>query len=60
MNDAGGLNLKIAFSDEPAGTYRIYEYRWESDDSYTLMSRQYQTDGRATGNWYGGTFVRVD
>ena len=60
MNDAGGLNLKIAFSDEPAGTYRIYEYRWESDDSYMLMSRQYQADGRATGNWYGGTFVRVD
>ncbi|MEL7108867.1 MAG: hypothetical protein AAGL99_06335 [Pseudomonadota bacterium] len=60
MDEADGLTLKIMFSDEPEGTYRIYEYRWQSEDSYTLMSRQYNANGNATGNWYGGTFVRVD
>ena len=52
------LQLKIAFSDEPDGTYRIYEYAWVSDDEYELMSRQYSADGTPTGNWYGGSFVR--
>ncbi|MEL6825409.1 MAG: alpha/beta hydrolase-fold protein [Pseudomonadota bacterium] len=52
------LQLKISFSDEPEGTYRIYEYAWVSDDEYELMSRQYSADGTATGNWYGGRFVR--
>ena len=53
------LSLKIAFSDEPDGTYRQYEYAWVSDDEYRLMSRQYAADGEPTGNWYGGTFVRL-
>ena len=52
------LQVKISFSDEPEGTYRIYEYAWVSDDEYELMSRQYSADGTATGNWYGGRFVR--
>ena len=52
------LRLKISFSDEPEGTYRIYDYTWVSDDEYQLMSRQFTADGTATGNWYGGSFVR--
>lgn len=54
------LELKISFSDEPDGTYRVYVYSWVSEDEYELMSRQYAADGSPTGNWYGGTFVRAN
>ncbi|MDJ0920219.1 MAG: nuclear transport factor 2 family protein [Henriciella sp.] len=60
MSDTGDLNIKITFSDEPTGTYRIYDYIWIDDDTYEMISRQYRADGTATGNWYGGTFVRVE
>lgn len=60
INETGDLNIRITFSDEPEGTYRIYDYVWITDDAYEMMSRQYAKDGTATGNWYGGTFVRVD
>lgn len=52
------LQLKLSFSDEPAGTYRVYEYAWVTDDEYDMISRQYAADGTPTGNWYGGRFVR--
>ena len=50
LNEKGDLRSRVSFVDEPEGSYRIYEY--------TVMSRQYSLDGRPTGNWYGGTFVR--
>ncbi|MEL6926694.1 MAG: hypothetical protein AAFO94_21820 [Bacteroidota bacterium] len=53
----GNLELKVHFTDEGEGTYRIYQYKWVGDDSYTLMSQQYK-DGKLTGHFYGGTFVR--
>ncbi len=59
MNANGDLRNEIRFSDEPEGTYRIYEYVWVSADEYTMMSRQYDADGDPTGNWYGGAFVRL-
>lgn len=59
LNASDDLNLKIAFADEPSGTYRIYDYEWINADAYTMMSKQYDADGIATGNWYGGTFVRL-
>jgi hypothetical protein len=59
LDDRSDLTLKISFRDEPEGTYRQYEYSWVSADEYTMVSRQYDKDGRATGNWYGGTFVRL-
>lgn len=59
IDTEGNLINRIAFTDEPDGTYRIYEYDWVSDDEYTMMSRQFNADDEPTGNWYGGTFVRV-
>ncbi|MEL6877632.1 MAG: hypothetical protein AAGL68_05980 [Pseudomonadota bacterium] len=59
LSETGDLALSIKFSDEPAGTYRVYQYRWVSRDEYSMMSRQYDADGTPTGNWYGGSFVRV-
>lgn len=59
LDARSNLALKIGFRDEPQGTYREYEYTWVSADEYTMMSRQYDQHGRATGNWYGGTFVRL-
>ena len=59
LNETGDLTLSIRFSDEPAGTYRVYRYQWVSPDEYTMVSRQYDTTGTPTGNWYGGSFVRV-
>ncbi len=59
LNGTQDLTLKVSFKDEPDGTYRIYEYVWLDADSYSMMSRQYDADGLATGNWYGGVFVRL-
>lgn len=54
------LRLEVRFSDEPEGSYRIYDYVWVSGDEYSMMSRQYGKDGKPTGNWYGGSFVRLE
>ena len=59
LDDASNLKFKVNFTDEPEGSYREYRYQWVSRDEYTLMSRQYDAQGRATGNWYGGTFIRL-
>lgn len=59
LDERSNLALKISFRDEPEGTYRLYNYTWVSRDEYTMMSRQYDKHGRATGNWYGGTFIRL-
>lgn len=59
MDSGGNLRNRIRFTDEPAGTYRVYTYTWVTADEYEMMSRQYNADGSATGNWYGGVFVRL-
>ena len=59
LDGEGNLSLTIRFSDEPEGTYRHYTYEWVSADEYRMISTQYDADGEATGNWYGGSFVRV-
>ncbi|MEM6338267.1 MAG: hypothetical protein AAF752_16960 [Bacteroidota bacterium] len=59
LNGNADLTTRVSFQGEPAGSYRIYEYAWVSEDEYTMMSRQYDESGEPTGNWYGGTFVRV-
>ncbi len=59
LNEAGDLTLRVSFQGEPEGSYRIYEYQWMSEDEYTMMSRQYDQNDVLTGNWYGGTFIRI-
>jgi len=59
LNPHGDLRLTVRFQDEPQGSYRVYEYTWVSKDEYTMMSRQFGADGKPTGNWYGGSFVRL-
>ncbi|MEM1381498.1 MAG: hypothetical protein AAGH41_12830 [Pseudomonadota bacterium] len=59
IDDAGNLRLRVQFTDEPEGTYRLYTYEWRDPDTYEMVSRQYDADDRPTGNWYGGTFVRL-
>ncbi|MEL7025511.1 MAG: hypothetical protein AAGL69_17375 [Pseudomonadota bacterium] len=58
LDPQGHLSLKIRFEDEPAGTYRLYTYRWVDEDRYEMKSTQYTSENEPTGNWYGGTFVR--
>ncbi|MEM9386144.1 MAG: hypothetical protein AAGA68_13855 [Pseudomonadota bacterium] len=60
LEENGDLTLTIRFEDEPAGTYRRYRYRWLDVDRYEMLSVQFDSDERETGNWYGGTFVRVE
>ncbi len=55
----GDLSLTIRFEDEPTGTYRRYTYHWLDADRYEMTSVQYGSDEDPTGNWYGGTFVRI-
>ena len=59
FDQASNLKFKLSFTDEPEGSYREYRYEWISPDEYTLRSTQYDSQGRATGNWYGGTFIRL-
>jgi hypothetical protein len=58
VDKQGNLKVKVIFENEPAGTYRIYEWIWVNEHSYKMTSRQYQADGTPTGDWYGGTSVR--
>lgn len=59
ISPEGNLTNRITFTDEPDGTYRLYEYKWITPDEYWMMSRQYNADQELTGNYYAGTFVRV-
>ena len=59
VNEDGDVTLKITFEGEAKNTYRQYEYRWVSEDEYTLRSIQYDNQDKPTGNYYGGTFVRI-
>ncbi|MEO6730797.1 MAG: hypothetical protein ABIN01_06245 [Ferruginibacter sp.] len=59
LNENGDVSLKISFADEPEGTYRLYTYKWISENEYDLKSIQYDAKDKPTGNFYGGTFVRI-
>lgn len=59
VNEKGDLAIKVSFSDEAKGTYRLYSYKWINNDEYELMSVQYDEHDKPTGLFYGGTFVRV-
>lgn len=59
VNENGDVSLKISFADEPEGTYRLYTYKWISENEYDLKSIQYDAKGKPTGNFYGGTFIRI-
>jgi hypothetical protein len=60
VNEDGDIALKISFADEPHGTYRLYTYKWISENEYELKSVQYDSTDKATGLFYGGTFVRIE
>ncbi len=56
----GNIALKITFKgNEPEGTYRKYSYEWVNNDEYILKSYQYDQKNQPTGNFYGGTFIRI-
>ncbi|MEO5564752.1 MAG: hypothetical protein ABIR18_15000 [Chitinophagaceae bacterium] len=59
VNENGDVTLKVSFEGEAEGTYRIYTYKWVSDDEYDLKSIQYNDKDEPTGFLYGGTFVRI-
>lgn len=59
MNENGDVTLKTSFEGETEGTYRIYTYKWINENEYELKSVQYDAEGKATGFYYGGTFIRI-
>lgn len=59
VNENGDVTLKVSFEGEEAGSYRIYHYRWITNDEYELKSVQYNSDGKPTGLFYGGVFIRI-
>lgn len=59
LDTQNNLTTKVSFQGEPEGSYRIYEYKWVSDNEYTMYSKQYDRTDQPTGNWYGGSFIRV-
>ena len=52
--------IRISFADEPVGTYRLYTYKWISENEYDLKSIQYNDKNEPTGYFYGGTFIRIN
>src|SRR5688500_13874464 len=36
VNENGDVTLKVSFEGEPEGTYRIYTYKWVSDNEYEM------------------------
>lgn len=58
VNEHGDVRTKISFADEAPGTYRLYAYTWVNDDEYNMRSVQYSSDGKPTGLFYEGNFVR--
>jgi len=59
LNDKENLTTKVSFQGEPENSYRIYVYKWISENEYSMISRQYNLDDKATGNWYGGLFIHL-
>ena len=59
VNENGDVSLKISFEGEPAGSYRLYNYKWISDNEYEMTSVQYNDKNEPTGGFYGGTFIRI-
>lgn len=60
LNEKGDVSLKVSFADEAEGTYRLYTYKWVSDNEYELKSTQYNSKNEPTGFYYGGNFVRIN
>lgn len=59
FNSQSNLTIEVHFQDDPEGIYRVYEYKWISKDEYQMVSKQYDKNQEHTGNWYGGTFIRI-
>src|SRR5688572_25566373 len=59
LDNKGNLTTNVSFQGELQGSYRIYVYIWVSGIEYSMLSSQYDSNGKPTGNWYGGSFVRV-
>ena len=59
VSENGDVALKVSFEGEPEGSYRLYTYKWLTDDEYELKSVQYNDKDKPTGGFYGGTFVRI-
>jgi hypothetical protein len=59
LDNKGNLTTRVNFQGELEGSYRIYEYKWVAENEYSMISRQYDLKGKPTGNWYGGSFVRI-
>jgi hypothetical protein len=60
VTDNGDATFKISFEGEPEGTYRLYTYKWISENEYEMKSFQYNTNNEPTGSYYGGTFIRIN
>lgn len=59
INEDGDLALRITFEGEPKNTFRRYKYQWVTDNEYHMKSVQYDLEGRPTGLFYEGVFVRL-
>ena len=59
IDSVGNLTLKVSFEGETLGTYRIYTYKWLSDNEYELNSIQYDKEDKPTGLFYKGNFIRI-
>ncbi|MDT0607503.1 hypothetical protein [Croceitalea rosinachiae] len=59
ISERGDVRLKISFEGEHKNTYRVYSYKWITEDKYHMKSVQFGLDDSPTGLFYEGTFVRL-
>ncbi|GAA4272756.1 hypothetical protein U6A24_08380 [Aquimarina gracilis] len=56
----GNVASKVFFQGITDGRYRIYTYKWVSEDEYVLKSIEYDKNHKPTGISYGASFVKIN
>ena len=57
LKDNGDLDIKLTYPDMCKTCYRVYSFRWKSDNEIFFRATFFQDD-KLTGDYYGATFIR--
>ncbi len=57
FSENGDLELKLVYENGCENCYRIYSFRWKSENEFFFRGT-FHKDEEPTGDFYGGTFIR--
>lgn len=57
LKENGDLDLKLSYLAACKTCYRLYTFRWKSNNEFFFRATYYK-DNKATGDFYGATFLR--